>query len=383
MDFAPDPAHAALREGVGAVVRRFDDAYWRARDEDGVFPFEFREAMAGAGWLGLTMPQAHGGAGLGVVEACVMMHEVCSYGGGMTAASAVHIGLFGPHAIVVSGTPEQQARWLPPLISGADLCCFAFTEPDGHVRTFAEKVPGGYRVRGQKLWASTLQVANKIMLVTRTTPLDQCARESDGLTLFYADVDRSRITAQVLHKLGCTAIDANTVFIDDLFVPEADRIGEEGLGFRSLIDSLNPERILIGIEAVAIGRDALGRAARYANERVVGGRPIGMNQAVQHPLAENWCALEAAYEIGMKAAWLYDAGLPCMAEANAAKLLGARAGYDACFQSILTHGGFGYAREFHVERLLREITMARITPISDNLILSAIAEKELGLPRSF
>jgi acyl-CoA dehydrogenase len=370
MTYEPDPAHQALRDAVRSIVVRFDDAYWRARDQDGVFPYAFREALAAGGWLGVS-------------EAAVLMHEVCSHGGGMTAASTIHIGLFAPHAIVVFGTEEQKARWLPPLISGADLCCMAFTEPESGVRTFAEKVPGGYRVNGQKLWTSTAQVANKILLVVRTSREDGSTRPSEGISIFYTDLDRSKIQVRKIDKMGCTAIDANTVFIEDLFVPDADRIGEEGKGFKYIVHSLNPERVLIGVEAVAIGQDALRRAAKYALERKVNGRPIGMNQAVQHPLAENWCALEAAYHMAMRAAWLYDSGRPCVAEANAAKLLGARAGYDACFQSILTHGGFGYAREFDVERLLREITMARITPISDNLILSAIAEKQLGLPRSF
>ena len=378
----------AIREGVGAVVRRFGDEYWLARDEDGAFPRDFHTAMAEAGWLGITMPEAYGGAGLGVREAAVMMHEVASHGGGLAAASTVHINLFGPHPIVVFGTEEQKAAWLPRLIAGQDQCCFGLTEPDAGldttaITTFAEKVPGGYRVRGRKLWTSTGQVANKIMLLARTTKLEDCARRTDGITVFYTDLDRSKVEVRRIPKMGRKAVDSNAVFIDDLFVPDEHRIGEEGKGFRIILHSLNPERVLIAAEAIAIGRDALNRAVAYARDRVVFGRPIGQNQAIQHPLAERWMYLEAAWEMTMKAARLYDAGKPCGAEANTAKLLGARAGYDACFQAVMTHGGMGYAKEYHVERLLREVTITRIAPVTEQLILCFVAENVLGLPRSY
>jgi acyl-CoA dehydrogenase len=379
---------SAIREGVRAVVSRFDDEYWLERDEDGVFPRDFHRAMAEGGWLGVTMPEEYGGAGLGVTEAAIMMHEVASHGGGMAAASTVHINLFGPHPIVVKGSPEQKARWVPNLIAGKDQCCFGFTEPDAglnttRIKTFAEKAPGGYVVRGQKVWTSTAQVANKIMLLTRTTKYEDCARPTDGITIFYTDLDRSKIDVHRIPKMGRKAVDSNSIFIDGLFVPDEDRIGEEGRGFSYILHSLNPERVLIAAEAVAIGQDALRRAAKYARERVVFDRPIGQNQGIQHPLAERWMYLESAWLMTMKAAELYDTGRPCGAEANSAKFLAARAGHDAAWQAVMTHGGFGYAKEYHVERLYREAALTRLAPITEQLILCFIAEKVLELPKSY
>jgi acyl-CoA dehydrogenase len=388
MDFSSNSDHEAIRDGVAAVMRSFGDDYWLQRDEDGEFPREFHRAMADAGWLGITMPVEYGGAGLGVTEAAVMMHEVASHGGGMAATSTVHINLFGPHPIVVFGTPEQKQRWIPRLISGEDQCCFGFTEPDAGlnttaIKTFAERVPGGYIVRGQKVWTSTAQVANKIMLLTRTTKLEDCARPTDGITIFYTDLDRSKIEVKKIPKMGRKAVDSNAIFIDDLFIPESDRVGEEGKGFKYVLHSLNPERILIAVEAIGIGQDALRRATRYAKERTVFDRPIGQNQGIQHPLAERWMALEAAWLMAMKAAWLYDNDKPCGAEANTAKFLGARAGYESALQAVMTHGGFGYAKEYHVERLLREVTVTRLAPITEQLIMCFIAEKVLDLPKSY
>lgn len=388
MDFSITEDQRAIRDGVSAVVRSFDDEYWLARDEDGVFPHEFHKAMAEAGWLGITMPPEYGGAGLGVTEAAIMMHEISSHGGGMAAASTVHINLFGPHPIVVFGTDEQRQRWLPRLVEGKDQCCFGFTEPDAGlnttaIKTFAQKVPGGYLVHGQKVWTSTAQVANKIMLLTRTTKLEDCKRPTDGITIFYTDLDRSKIEVHRIAKMGRKAVDSNAIFIDGLFIPDSDRIGEEGKGFSYILHSLNPERLLVAAEAIGIGQDALARAAKYARERVVFDRPIGQNQGIQHPLAERWMALEAAWAMVMKGAWLYDQHQACGAEANTAKFLGARAGYDSCLQAVLTHGGFGYAKEYHVERLLREVTITRIAPVTEQLILSFIAEKVLDLPKSY
>lgn len=388
MDFSITEDQRAIRDGVSAVVRSFDDEYWLARDEDGVFPHAFHKAMAEAGWLGITMPPEYGGAGLGVTEAAIMMHEISSHGGGMAAASTVHINLFGPHPIVVFGTDEQRQRWLPRLVEGKDQCCFGFTEPDAGlnttaIKTFAQKVPGGYLVHGQKVWTSTAQVANKIMLLTRTTKLEDCKRPTDGITIFYTDLDRSKIEVHRIAKMGRKAVDSNAIFIDGLFIPESDRIGEEGKGFSYILHSLNPERLLVAAEAIGIGQDALGRAAKYARERVVFDRPIGQNQGIQHPLAERWMALEAAWAMVMKGAWLYDQHQACGAEANTAKFLGARAGYESCLQAVLTHGGFGYAKEYHVERLLREVTITRIAPVTEQLILSFIAEKVLDLPKSY
>lgn len=378
----------AIRDGVAAVCRRFGDDYWAACDRDERFPAEFHRAMAQDGWLGVTMPEKFGGAGLGVSEAAVVMHTVAGSGGGMTAASSIHINMFGPHPMVVHGTPEQQARWIPRLVSGEDQVCFGVTEPDAgldttSIKTFARKVDGGYRVSGRKMWTSTAQEANKILLLTRTTAKADVKKSTDGITLFYTDLDRAKVEVRRIPKHGRNAVDSNAVFIDDLFVPDDHRIGDEGAGFRYLIDGLNPERILVAVEAIAIGENALERAAQYARDRVVFNRPIGMNQAIQHPLAECWVNLQAALLMAWRAAQLYDAGQPCAAEANGAKLLGARAGYQAALQAVMTHGGMGYAKEYHVERLLREVLINRLAPVSEQMILCFIAERVLGLPKSY
>jgi acyl-CoA dehydrogenase len=388
MDFGFSPEQEAIREGVAAVCRRFGDDYWRDCEAEARFPREFHQAMAAGGWLGITMPTEHGGAGLGVTEAAIMMHTVARHGGGMAAASSLHINMFGPHPIVVHGTPEQKARFIPPLIEGKDQACFGVTEPNAgldttSITTFAEKVPGGYRVNGRKLWTSTGQVANRILLLARTVRKEEARRPTEGITLFYTPLDRSKVDVKRIPKMGRAAVDSNMVFIDDLFIPEEDRIGEEGRGFSYLLDSLNPERVLVAVEGIGIGQDALDRASRYARERVVFGRPIGQNQGIQHPLAECWTGLESALLMAMKAAWLYDNGRPCGAEANAAKLLGGRAGYDACLQAVMTHGGMGYAKEYVVERLLREVMITRIAPVSEQLVLSFIAERVLGQPKSY
>ena len=388
MDFGFSPEQEAIREGVAAVCRRFGDDYWRDCEAEARFPREFHRAMAEGGWLGITMPVEHGGAGLGVTEAAIMMHTVARCGGGMAAASSLHINMFGPHPIVVHGTAAQKARFIPALIEGKDQACFGVTEPNAgldttSITTFAEKVPGGYRVNGRKLWTSTGQVANRILLLARTVRKEEARRPTEGITLFYTGLDRSKIDVKRIPKMGRAAVDSNMVFIDDLFIPEEDRIGEEGRGFNYLLDSLNPERVLVAVEGIGIGEDALDRAARYARERVVFGRPIGQNQGIQHPLAECWTKLEAALLMAMKAAWLYDNGRPCGAEANAAKLLGGRAGYDACLQAVMTHGGMGYAKEYVVERLLREVMITRIAPVSEQLVLSFIAERVLGQPKSY
>lgn len=377
-----------IETSVRKITQNFSDEYWHECDEHARFPEEFYRAMADAGWLGITMPEELGGAGLGVTEAAIMMHTVAAGGGGQAAASSIHINLFGPHAIVVHGTPEQKKRWLTPLIQGQEKACFGVTEPDAgldttSIKTFAKKVDGGYRISGRKMWTSTGQEAHKILILARTTPKSECKRPTDGMSLFYADLDRSKIEVRRIKKLGRNAVDSNATFIDDYFVPEADRIGEEGKGFYYLLDSLNPERVLVGIEAIGIGRDALNRAAKYARDRVVFGRQIGKNQGIQHPLAEAWCNLEAAYWMCMRAAYLYDKGLPCGAEANAAKFLSGRASFNATTQAVLTHGGMGYAREFQVERLFRESLLPRIAPVTEQMILNFIAERVLELPKSY
>jgi len=315
------------------------------------------------------------------------MRTVAASGAGMSGASAIHMNIFGLHPVVVHGTPEQRARWLPPLIAGREKACFGVTEPDSGLDTLGLKTRAvrrgdRYVVDGRKVWISTAQVADRILLLARTADRDPAA-PSRGLSLFYTALDRTKVEVREIDKLGRKAVDSNALFIDGLEIPVEDRIGEEGRGFEYILHGLNPERILIAAEAVGLGRVALGRAARYAGERVVFGRPIGRNQGVQHPLAERWIELEAADLMTMRAAWLYDRGDPCGAEANAAKYLAAEAGWRACETAVLTHGGMGYSREYHVERWLREAMLTRIAPVSPQMILSFVAEKALGLPKSY
>ncbi len=382
------PDQQALDEAIARICADFGDDYWLARDTDGDYPEDFVAAIATGGWLGIAMPEAHGGAGLGVTEAAIMMRRIAQSGGGFAAASSLHINIFGPHPIVKFGTPEQQARLLPPLIRGEDRTCFGVTEPNagldtGAIETRAEWDGSHYVVHGQKLWTSTAQRANKIMLLARTAPRDTSGKGTDGLSLFYSDLDRDHVEIREIAKMGRKAVDSNSLFIDGLKIPTEDLIGEEGQGFRCLLDGLNPERILIGAEAVGLGRAALAKAVDYAREREVFGRPIGQNQAIQHPLAEAWAELEAADLMVFKAARLYDSGEPCGAEANAGKYLAAEAAHKACERAVLTLGGMGYAREYHVERYLRESYIARIAPVSREMILNFIAERVLDLPRSY
>lgn len=388
MDFTLTEEQHAIVENVEALCARFDDSYWLEKDRTGDFPFDFHTAMAKAGWLGITMPEEFGGAGLGVVEAALMMHTVAKSSGGMSAASAIHINIFGPHPIVVFGSEDQKNRWLPPLIKGEVKTCFGVTEPNAGLNTTAletraEKTADGYLVNGRKIWTTTGQEADKMLLLARTTPKENCKKATDGLSIFYTDMNRDYMDVRVIDKMGRKAVDSNEVFIDNLPVPKEDLIGEEGKGFYYLLHSLNPERVLVGMEAIGLGMNALGRAAQYAREREVFGRPIGKNQAIQHPLAENWMELEAAYLMAMKAASNYDAGLEAGVFANAAKYLGAEAGFKACTQAVMTHGGMGYAKEFTVERLMREVMICRIAPVSPQLVLCYVAEKALGLPKSY
>jgi acyl-CoA dehydrogenase len=388
MELSLTPAQQEIREAISKICARFPDDYWLARDTDGAFPHEFHQALAQAGWLGIAMPEAYGGAGLGVAEAAIMMQAIAESGAAFSGASAVHMNIFGLNPVVVFGTEEQKRRILPPLIAGKEKACFAVTEPDAgldttRLKTKAVRHGNGYAVHGQKIWISTAQVADRVLLLARTTPLEEVKKRTEGLSLFYTALDRKYVEARVIDKMGRKAVDSNQLFFDGLPVPLEDRIGEEGKGFEYILHGMNPERILIAAEAVGIGRAALARAARYARERVVFGRPIGQNQAIQHPLAKCWMELEAAQLMVLKAAHLYDAGEPCGIEANAAKYLGAEAGFNACEAAVLTHGGMGYAKEFHVERLLREVMIARIAPVSRELILCNIAERALGLPKSY
>jgi acyl-CoA dehydrogenase len=388
MDFSFSDEQRAIIDGVGKICAKYDDQFWLKTDETGAFPEDFVADLAAAGWLGVAMPEAYGGAGLGLMEASLMMHTITRSGAGFSGASAIHINIFGPMPVVKFGTEEQKKRLLAPVIAGADKVCFAVTEPNSgldtsSLETRAEKVAGGYRITGRKVWTTGAQRANKIMILARTTPKDKAAKPTQGLSLFYTDFDRARIEANPIPKMGRKAVECNTLFIEDLFVPDADLIGQEGKGFQIILSGLNPERVLFAVEAVGLGQAALAKAALYARERVVFGRPIGQNQGVAHPLAKSWAELEAANLLAFKAAALYDAGLECGAEANAAKYLGAEAGFTACEAAVLAHGGMGYAKEYSVERYFREAMIARIAPVSREMILNFIAERVLALPKSY
>lgn len=388
MDFSLTTDQQNIRDAILKHCARFPDDYWLERDREGVFPHDFFQSLVDSGWLGVAMPAEYGGSGLGITEAAIMMQAIAESGAGMTGASSVHIPVFSVQPVVLFGTPEQKERILPAVVSGKDRVCFAVTEPNAglnttEIKTHAERREGGYLVKGEKIWISTAQVANKMLLLARTTPLEKVQRKTQGLSLFYTDLDRDKIEVRLIHKMGRHAVDSNMLFIQDLWVPEQDRIGAEGEGFKILLHGLNPERVLVAAEAVGIGRAAIARAARYARERIVFNRPIGMNQGIQHPLAKCWAQLEAANLMVMKAATLFDKGLECGVEANTAKYLAGEFAFEACHTAMLTLGGMGYAQEYHVERLLREVLIPRIAPVSPHMILNFLAEKVLDLPKSY
>jgi len=388
VDFSLTEEQQSIRDTVLKHCSRFPDEYWLERDREGVFPHDFHQSMAESGWLGIAMPEDVGGAGLGITEAAIMMQAVAESGGGMAAASSIHGPVFSMQPVQLFGTEEQKQRMIPPVLSGKDRICFAVTEPNigldtTKLKTRAEKRDGGYLVNGEKIWISVAQVATKMMILARTTPIEEVKRKTDGLSLFFTDLDRSKIDINLIHKMGRHAVDSNMLFITDLWIPEEDRIGAEGDGFKIILHGFNPERVLLGAEAVGLGRVAIQRAARYAQERIVFDRPIGMNQGIQHPLAKCWAQVEAANLMVMKAASLFDNGKDCGVEANAGKYLAAEAGFEACHTAMLTLGGMGYAQEYHLERYLREILIPRTAPVSPHMILNFLAEKVLGLPKSY
>ncbi len=388
MDLALSDNLREIREAVLKHCSQFSDDYWLEHDESGEFPHEFQQSMAEAGWLGIAMPESVGGAGLGITEAAVMMQAVAEAGGGMAAASSIHGPVFSLEPIARFGTEEQQQRMIPPILAGEQKMCFAVTEPNvgldtTKLKTRAEKRDGGYRVNGEKIWITNAHVADKMMLLARTTPLEDVKHKTQGLSLFFTDVDRAHVEHRIIPKMGRHAVGSNMVFINDLDVPEEDRIGAEGDGFKIILQGLNPERILLGAEAAGLGRAAIQRAASYARERIVFDRPIGMNQGIQHPLAKCWAQVEAASLMVMKAAELFDSGQECGVQANAGKYLAAEAGFEACHTAQLTLGGMGYAKEYHIERYLREVIVPRIAPVSPHMILNFLAEKVLDLPKSY
>lgn len=377
-----------VREAIAKICSKFPDEYWARVDEAHQFPTELYDALAQQGWLGICLPQQYGGSELGISEAAVMMQTISESGAGMTGASSVHMNIFGLEPVAKFGSDEQKQRWLTPLIAGRERACFGVTEPNTGLDTLklqstARRVGDEYVLSGQKIWISTAQRADKILILVRTTPLKQVQKPSQGLSLFYTDLQVPRVEITEIPKMGRAAVDTNTLFFDDWHVPVADRVGEENEGFRMILHGMNAERILIGAEALGLGFAALRRAALYAGERQVFGRAIGKNQGVQHPLAESWMKLEAARLIIYQAARLYDEGYTGGEYANAGKYLAAEAAFEACERSILAHGGMGYAKEYHVERYLREVLIPRIAPVSREMIFNYIGERVLGLPKSY
>ena len=388
MEFTFSPDQERLREAIFKLMGRFGDDYWLKRDRDGGFPHDFYDALAADGWLGIAMPTELGGAGLGITEASIMMQAIAESGAGFSGASAVHLNIFGLNPVVVYGTEEQKKRFLPPLIAGKVKSCFAVTEPNvglntTRLKTKADRRNDHYVASGQKIWTSSAQVADMVLLLARTTPLEEVKKPTQGLSLFYTKLDRKYVEVREIEKMGRKAVDSNQVFIDGLPIPFEDRIGEEGKGFEYILHGMNPERIMIAAEAVGLGRAAINKAARYARERIVFDRPIGQNQGIQHPLAKAFANLEAANLMVFKASTLYDQKKPCGLEANMAKYLAGEAGFEACETAVMCHGGMGYAKEFHVERYMREIWIPRIAPVSRELVLSFIAERALGLAKSY
>jgi alkylation response protein AidB-like acyl-CoA dehydrogenase len=389
MDFAFTEQQELIRKEVAAIARSFSPEYWRQKDHAGEYPWEFVKAFAAGGWLGMIVPEEYGGSGLGVTEASIMLHEICAAGAGTSGASPIHFYMFPPMPLVKHGSAEMKERYLPRIATGEIVMSFGVTEPNAgtdtsRIQTRAEKHGDRWVVHGRKVWNTNARQATHMLLLARTTArVETGNRPFRGMTLFFTEFDRSKITVREIEKLGRAAVDSNEIFIDGLEIPETDVVGEVGSGFYHLLDSLNPERIMTAIEAVGIGRAALERATRYARERVVFDRPIGQNQAIAHPLAMAWAKLEAAEAMCWKAAWLFDNGRPCGAEANTAKLLAAEAGFEACDVALQTHGGYGYAKEFHVERLWREVRLYKIAPVSQQMVLNYLSEHVLELPKSY
>jgi alkylation response protein AidB-like acyl-CoA dehydrogenase len=387
MDFALTEQQELIRKEVATLARSFSADYWLDKDRKAEYPWEFVKAFAAGGWLGAIIPEEYGGSGLGVTEASLVLHEICVAGAGTSGASPIHFYMFPPMPVIKHGAEALKRRVLPRIATGEIVMSFGVTEPNAgtdtsRIETRAEPRGDGFVVHGRKVWNTNAQQATHILLLARTAPRD-AAKPFAGMTLFFTPFDRAKIAVKVIEKLGRAAVDSNEIFIDGLEVPAADVVGEIGRGFYHLLDSLNPERIMTAIEAVGIGRSALDRAVQYAKDRVVFDRPIGQNQAIAHPLAMAWAKLETAELMCMKAAWLFDHGRPCGSESNTAKLMAAEAGFEACDVALQTHGGYGYAKEFHVERLWREIRLYKIAPVSQQMVLNYLSEHVLGLPKSY
>ena len=387
MDFDLNDDQQTIRAAVAELAGKFDDHYWMTKDRDHEFPQEFYDAFAEGGWLGITTPEEYGGSGFGITEACLLLEEVAASGAGMNGASSIHMSIFGMHPVILHGSAEMKAENLPRIVNGDLHVCFGVTEPGAgldttRITTFAKRDGDRYIVNGRKVWISKAMESEKILLLTRTTKFEDSPRKTYGLTLFFTDLDRSKVEIRPIPKMGRNAVSSNELFIDGLEIPIEDRVGEEGEGFKYILDGLNPER-LIAAEALGIGRASLRAAVRYGIDREVFGRPIGMNQGIQFPLADSLAKLDAAELMLRKATWLYDQGKPCGREANTAKYLCAEAGFDAADRALQTHGGMGYSEEYHVARYFREARLTRIAPISQEMILNYLGSHVLGLPRSY
>jgi acyl-CoA dehydrogenase len=388
VDFDLTEDQETIRSAVADLAGKFDDQYWMDKDEKHEFPTEFYDTFAKAGWLGITTPEEYGGHGFGITEASLLLEEVSASGAGMNGASSMHLSIFGMHPVIVHGSDELKRRTLPRIVNGDLHVCFGVTEPGAgldttRITTFARKQGNRYIVNGRKVWISKALESEKVLLLTRTTKFEDAKKKTDGMTLFLTDLNRDHVDIRPIKKIGRNAVSSNELFIDDLVVPEEDRIGEEGKGFSYILDGLNPERMLVAAEALGLGRAALRRAVRYGNEREVFGRPIGMNQGLQFPLADSLARLDAAELVLRKATWLYDHGRPCAREANTAKYLCADAGFQAADRALQVHGGMGYSEEYHVGRYFREARLTKIAPLSQEMVLNYLGSHVLGLPRSY
>lgn len=388
MDFAFTEEQQLIRTEVRNLAQRFDYTYWRDIDSTAEYPHEFFNAFGVAGWLGAVVPTEYGGGGLGITEASLILGEICASGAGTSGASPVHFSMFPPQPVIKYGSDEMKQSYLPLVAKGEMKLAFSVTEPNAgtdttHLETTAVRDGDDWVINGHKVWTTNAQNADRMLILTRTTPIDQVEKRTQGMTLFFSEIDREAITIRRIDKMGRHGVDSNELFIDNFRVPQTDMVGQEGEGFYHLLDGINPERIVIGAEAVGIGKAALDKAVQYAKDRRVFGRPIGSNQGIQFPLAQAYARLEAAELMVYKAAWLFDHGLPCGPEANMAKLLAADAGCDAVDHAVQTHGGFGYAKEFDVERLYREIRLYKIAPVSQEMVLNYLGEHVLGMPRSY
>ena len=388
MDFALNEEQEMIRDAIRRICTDFPDEYWAKRDEAHEFPWDFYNALAEGGWIGIAIPEEYGGSGKGITEASIILEEVSASGAAMNGASGIHLSIFGMHPVVKYGSEEMKQKYLPRVANGDLHVAFGVTEPDAgtdttSITTTATRDGDYYIVKGRKVWTTKALDSERVLLLTRTKRKDQVERRSDGLTLLFAELQRPEVNISPIPKVGRNAVATCEVVYDNLPVHVTDRVGDEGKGFRHILDGLNAERVLVASEALGIGRAALRRAVNYANERVVFGRPIGMNQGVSFPLGEARMRLDAAELMIRKASWMIDNGLPCGAEANMAKWLAADACFQAADQAMQTHGGFGYAKEFHVERYWREARLMRIAPISQEMVLNYVTEHVLELPRSY